>query len=91
MIMLISPDEINKSLSNKGWIYADKKITKTYTFDTYMDGIKFVQKMAELAERNNHHPDITIGWCRVDVAITSHNMRGVTTKCVNLATGIDLI
>ena len=89
--MLISPDEINKSLSNKGWIYADKKITKTYTFDTYMDGIKFVQKMAELAERNNHHPDITIGWCRVDVAITSHNMRGVTTKCVNLATGIDLI
>ena len=89
--MLISPDEINKSLSNKGWIYADKKITKTYTFDTYIDGIKFVQKMAELAERNNHHPDITIGWCRVDVAITSHNMRGVTTKCVNLATGIDLI
>ena len=89
--MLISPDEINKSLSNKGWIYADKKITKTYTFDTYMDGIKFVQKMAELAERNNHHPDITIGWCRVDVAITSHNMRGVTTKCVNLSTGIDLI
>ena len=56
-----------------------------------MDGIKFVNKIAELAETSNHHPDITIGWCRVDVTISSHNMGGVTTKCVNLATGIDLI
>ena len=89
--MLISPDEINKSLSNKGWKYADKKISKTYPFDTYMEGIQFVNKMAELAEINNHHPDIIIGWCKVDVSISSHDMGGVTTKCVNLATGIDLI
>ena len=89
--MLISPDEINKSLSNKGWVYADKKISKTFNFDQYMDGMKFVNKIAELAEVNNHHPDITIGWCRVDVTISSHNMGGVTTKCVNLAIGIDLI
>ena len=89
--MLISPDEINKSLANKGWEYVNKKISKTFNFDQYMDGIKFVNEMAELAEANNHHPDITIGWCKVDVTISSHDMRGVTTKCVNLATGIDLI
>ena len=89
--MLISPDEINKSLSNKGWVYADKKIAKSFNFEKYMEGIEFVNKMAELAERNNHHPDITIGWCKVNVSITSHNMGGVTTKCVNLAAGIDLI
>ena len=88
--MLISLDEINKSLSNKGWDYAEKKISKSYTFDTYMAGIEFVQKIADLAERNNHHPDITIGWCKVDVTITSHNIGGVTTNCVSLATGIDL-
>ena len=89
--MLISPDEINKSLTNKGWEYVDKKISKTYNFDSYMDGIEFVNEMAKLAEASNHHPDITIGWCRVDVSISSHDMGGVTTKCVNLATGIDLI
>ena len=70
--MLISPDEIKKSLSSKGWAYKDKKISKSYTFDTYMNGINFVQKIAVLAERNNHHPDIIIGWCKVDVSITSH-------------------
>ena len=89
--MLIAPDEINKSLSIKGWNYIDKKISKTFNFDSYMEGIEFINKMAELAETNNHHPDITIGWCRVDVSISSHEMGGVTTKCVNLATGIDLI
>ena len=89
--MLISPDEINKSLANKGWGYTDKKIAKSFNFDSYMEGIKFVNKIAELAEQNNHHPDITIGWCHVDVSISSHVMGGVTTKCVNLATGIDLI
>ena len=89
--MLIAPDEIKKSLSNKGWTYVDKKIAKSFNFDTYMEGIEFVNKIAELAEANNHHPDITIGWCRVDISISSHDMGGVTTKCVNLAISIDLI
>ena len=89
--MLISPDEIHKSLANHGWEYANNKISKTFDFDQYMDGIKFVNKIAELAETNNHHPDITIVWCRINVTIFSHDMGGVTTKCVNLATNIDLI
>ena len=89
--MLISPDEINKSLSNKGWEYVDKKIFKSFTFDTYMDGINFVQQIAELSERNNHHPEISIGWCLVAINITSHDRGGVTTNCVNLAIGIDHI
>ena len=89
--MLISPEEIKKSLSSRGWNYLDKNISKSYEFETYMDGIKFVQKIAELAERNNHHPDIKIEWCKVEISITSHQMDGVTTKCVNLATGIDLL
>ena len=89
--MLISPDEINKSLSNYGWEYVEKKIFKSYKFNTYMEGIDFVQKIAVLAERHNHHPDIIIGWCKVNVAIISHDMGGVTTKCINLAIGIDLI
>ena len=89
--MLISPDEINKSLKNKGWNYIDKKISKTFKFDSYMEGIEFINKIAKLAEANNHHPDIAIGWCSVDVSISSHDMGGVTTKCVNLAIGIDLL
>ena len=89
--MLISPDEINKSLSSKGWVYSDNNIIKSYQFDTYMEGIEFINKAAELAETHNHHPDMTVGWCRVDVSISSHDMGGVTTKCINLATAMDII
>ena len=56
-----------------------------------MEGIQFVQKIAVLAEAQNHHPDINIGWCKVDISITSHDLGGVSTKCVNLALGIDNI
>ena len=89
--MLIPPDDIHKSLATYNWQYVDNKISKTYLFDTYIQGIDFIQKIAELSERNNHHPDIYIGWCKVDIFITSHEMGGVTTNCVNLATGIDHI
>ncbi len=89
--MLISPDEIQKYLASHGWDYAEKKISKSFTFDAYMEGIDFVQKIAVLAEAQNHHPDINIGWCKVDISITSHDLGGVSTKCVNLALGIDNI
>ena len=89
--MLISPDEIHKSLASHGWDYAEKKISKSFTFDAYMEGIQFVQKIAVLAEAQNHHPDINIGWCKVDIFISSHDLGGVSTKCVNLALGIDNI
>ena len=56
-----------------------------------MGSISFVRKIADLAENHNHHPEIYIGWRKVEISITSHDMGGVTTKCVNLATGIDLI
>jgi len=89
--MLISPDEINKSLSSKGWKYEDKKISKSYTFDSYLQGIKFINKIAKLAETQNHHPEIFIGYCNVDIIISSHDSGGVSTKCINLALGIDNI
>ena len=89
--MLISPDEINKSLASHGWDYDEKKISKSFTFDAYMEGIQFVQTIAVLSEAQNHHPDINIGWCKVDISITSHDLGGVSTKCVNLALGIDNI
>ena len=89
--MLISPDEINKTLSNKDWIYKEKTLHKSFQFKSYMGGINFVNSIAKIAEQRNHHPDINIGWCKVNISITSHDLGGVTTKCVNLATSIDLL
>ena len=89
--MLISPDEINKTLSNQNWSYKNNRISKFFEFESYIEGINFVNEIAKIAEQRNHHPDINIGWCKVEISITSHDLGGVTTKCVNLATTIDLL
>ena len=89
--MLISTDEIKKSLKNAGWKYESKKIIKTFSFKAYMESIDFIMEIAVLAEQKNHHPEIYISWCKVDISIISHDLGGVTTNCVNLALGIDSI
>jgi len=89
--MLISPDEINKTLSNQNWSYKNNRISKSFEFESYIEGINFVNEIAKIAEQRNHHPDINIGWCKVEISISSHDLGGVTTKCVNLATTIDLL
>ena len=89
--MLLHPDEISKSISNYGWNFQDNKINKVFTFEKYLDGVKFINEIAPFAERLNHHPDIKLGYCKVEIDITSHDMGGVTTKCINLATSIESI
>ena len=88
----LSNSDIQYAISDlNGWEFKNNAIHKIFTFESYLNSIAFINRLAEIAEENNHHPDMTIGWCKVDVTISSHDMGGVTTKCVNLATGIDLI
>ena len=89
--MLLHPDEVKKSISTYGWNFTDNKILKIFKFQSYLDGVEFINKIAPIAERLNHHPDINIGYCKVQIAISSHDLGGVTTKCINLATSIDSI
>ena len=49
--MLLSKDEVIKSVSNYGWTYNDKKLSKTFTFKTYMEGLEFVNKIGSLSEK----------------------------------------
>ncbi len=89
--MLISPDEVQKSISLYNWQYKNNKIYKSYSFKTYIEGVDFINQIVKVAERNNHHPDIFLTWCKVEISITSHDLGGVTTKCINLATSIENI
>ena len=83
---LLSNEQINDELIElNGWVFKDDVITKTYSFDTYMDSIGFVNRLAEKAEEVNHHPDILVGWCTISVTFTSHDKGGVTAACVGMA------
>ena len=84
--MTLNIDSVEESLmSLEGWVFEDNTIYKEYTFENYMDSIRFIQDLAKEAEKENHHPDMIVGWCRIKVSFTSHDKGGVTEKCIAMA------
>ena len=82
----LSVTEIQEKLSALNeWEFKVNTIRKTFTFETYMESIGFINRLAEIAEEANHHPDMVVGWCRIDVAFTSHDQGGVTLACIEMA------
>lgn len=72
-----------------GWTRDGDMIRKTYTLDSFAEAIAFVNRVAELAERANHHPDIDIRYDRVAFGLSTHSEGGLTEKDFDLARQID--
>jgi 4a-hydroxytetrahydrobiopterin dehydratase len=64
-------------------------IERVYHAKKYLEGIDFVRKVAEMAENNNHHPDIHINYKRISVKYWTHTVSGVTLADVQMAQKID--
>lgn len=73
------------------WKEVDNHIEKEFSFDEFKAALAFVNKVGELAENANHHPDIELGWGRAKIMLTSHDAGGVTDKDHELAKQIDAI
>lgn len=71
------------------WEVERNMLTKTFTFDTFMDAIHFVNEIAEHAEAANHHPDLSIQYKKVTVSLTTHDQSGITGKDFLLAEQIN--
>ncbi|WP_328359759.1 4a-hydroxytetrahydrobiopterin dehydratase [Mycobacterium sp. NBC_00419] len=74
-----------------GWQRLDGALRRSVTFDAFLDGIEAVRRVAEHAERADHHPDIDIRWRTVTFALVTHSEGGITDKDVQLAREINEI
>ena len=74
-----------------GWEAADDRIRKTRTFFDFAAAMEFVNKMAEVAEDEGHHPDFCVHWNRVDVTVWTHAIGGLSENDFILAAKIDEI
>jgi len=72
-----------------GWGRAGRAIEKTYRFPDFRAALAFVNRVGELAERQQHHPDIAIHYSEVTLALWSHDAGGITARDVKLAEAID--
>lgn len=87
----LSPDQIAEKLKAlPGWGYKQNAIAKIFRFKEYLHGIEFVQKVAEIAEAADHHPDILINYTRVTFSCSTHDAGGVTDKDFKLAHNIEI-
>ena len=87
---LLSDDEIGRQLKTiRGWHQSDKEIRKTFEFGDFVHAMGFVQSVALLAEKMNHHPDIDIRWNKVTFVLSTHSAGGLTDKDFNLAKQIE--
>ena len=66
-------------------------IERIHHASKYMEGIEFVRKVAEMAEANNHHPDIIINYKRISIRYWTHTASGVTLADVQMAQKINLL
>jgi 4a-hydroxytetrahydrobiopterin dehydratase len=88
----LAADDIEARLrSIDGWIVQDDKLTKTYSFKAYKDGVVFASAVGYAADKLNHHPDITIGYGKVTVAVNTHDVGGISPYDFELARRIDQI
>ena len=89
--MTLIPDaEIDQRLQAlPGWARDGKAIRRTYSFGSFQDAIAFVNRVAELAEKQDHHPDILVEYRKVTLTLSSHDVGGLTGRDLRLAQAID--
>jgi 4a-hydroxytetrahydrobiopterin dehydratase len=74
----------------QGWTFEDgKALTRTFKFKDFSEAFGFLTRVALHAEKQDHHPEFTSVWNRVDFRLTSHDAGGVTDRDVSLAQAIN--
>ena len=86
-------EEAEKYLNQvKGWKLVGDAIEKDYKFSNFRQAIDFINKVADVAESENHHPDILLwSWNNVKLTLTTHAVNGLSKNDFALASRIDKI
>jgi 4a-hydroxytetrahydrobiopterin dehydratase len=76
---MLSAAELQQRMQTlAGWSHADKRLTKTFKFGNYYETMAFVNAIAYIAHRQDHHPDLSVHYNRVEVVYSTHDAGGVT-------------
>jgi 4a-hydroxytetrahydrobiopterin dehydratase len=86
----MNAEEIDRELSGvDGWRMEGDKLAKQFEFEAYKDGIVFASAVGYVADSLNHHPDISIGYKKVNIAVNTHDVGGISPYDFELARRIN--
>ena len=89
---LLEADEIKKRLKKvPEWDHDKKAIERAFEFDDFTQAMDFVNAVSEIAEEEEHHPDIDIRYNKVVLRLSTHSEGGLTESDFDLAERIDTL
>ena len=90
MANALSTSEIEEALkTHPAWKLQTGKLVREWTFADFVEAMKFVNRVATLAEAAGHHPDIDNRYNHVILGLISHDAGGITNRDVTMASRID--
>lgn len=92
MSELLDSADIKQSLKKvPEWEHEKKAIERTFEFDDFSQAIDFVNQVAEIADEEDHHPDIDIRYNKVTLVLSTHSEGGLTENDFIMAERIDTL
>ena len=87
----VEAEVLLKQISDWNLSEDGKTIRKNFAFQNFMEAMMFANKIANVAESEGHHPELSVSWGKVGVALTTHAIDGLSENDFIVAAKIDLI
>lgn len=92
MMNVLNTNQIEKYIFQlPGWQYNGNTIQKEWIFKDFPAAMKFINDVAEIAEEQQHHPEINNVYNKVTLSFFTHDAGGITEKDIRLAERINLL
>ena len=88
----LTEDQVRDLLKTlAGWTLKDMTIEKEFRFKSFRAGLDFAYAIGNLAEEQDHHPNIWIGWKRVKLMLSTHAIKGISMNDFVMAGKAELL
>ena len=92
MRVRLNDDQLADHLATvPGWSVVDGKLSRVFEFDSYSAGVLFAAAVAHAADKMDHHPDLTIGYQKVTLAVNTHDVGGISPLDFELARKVEAL
>jgi 4a-hydroxytetrahydrobiopterin dehydratase len=84
---VLSSEQLETAVESlgEGWAVRDGALRKEYRFADFAAAMFFANRIAAAAEEADHHPDMLVGWGRVELAWVSHDVGGISDRDIEMA------